>query len=196
MWPGARFIPASGDCPPFSVDEPVRTTRTDNMYAADVVFDKYQPGRCQWSLNSIVYWVERSVPTGQARLQDPDAYVTANKRQMVKQGALAGDLRLDVRCANVSGRSELGKSYACGPVPVVADQQDRAGGDPDVHADSTMKTLYIAPDTRSIIVNFRASVETPPDAGVVEPPRPTGNSSTEAIELRIEGQVTEIKTRH
>lgn len=168
---GCSFYPSERGLSPFSVDEPVTTTRTDNMYAADVVFDKYQPGRCQWSLNSIVYWVERSVPTRQSRLQDPDAYVTADKRQMVKQGALVGDLRQDIRCTNVSGRSELGKSYACGPVPVMADQQDRAGGDADVHADSTMKTLYIAPDTRSIIVNFRASVETARNAGNIrEPP--------------------------
>jgi hypothetical protein len=167
---GCSFYPSERGLSPFSVDEPVTTTRTDNMYAADVVFDKYQPGRCQWSLNSIVYWVERTVPTG-PRLQDPDAYVTADKRQMIKQGALVGDLRQDVLCSKVSGGSEVGKSYACGPVPVLVDQQDRAGGDPDVHADSTMKTLYIAPDTRSIIVNFRASVETPRNAGNIrEPP--------------------------
>jgi hypothetical protein len=168
---GCSFYPSERGLSPFSVDEPVTTTRTDNMYAADVVFDKYQPGRCQWSLNSIVYWVERSVPTGQSRLQDPDAYVTADKRQMVKQGVLAGDLRQDVRCDHVSGGSEVGKRYACGPLPVMVDQQDRAGGDAGVPADSAMKTLYIAPDTSSIIINFRASVETPRDAGnILEPP--------------------------
>jgi hypothetical protein len=130
------FLPNARGPTPFSIQEPVKVTRSDDGYTADVALDKYIPGRCRWKLESISYWVGGSEIDDPSR-QNPDAYVYVDQRQMINSLDAAEDLKQEFECVGKDqGGEQIGR-YTC------------------ITDDPAHKTLHLNAGTKSVTINFR-----------------------------------------
>jgi len=149
------FYPSERGPSPFSIEEPVKITRLNDSYVADIFPDKFSPGRCGWTLSGILYWVEASVTNGSQR-QDADAYVTADKRQMIDPQALYGNLQRDIWCVKGRSGGDASRTYVCIPDLMNTSGKNRSEIQTQPLRDSARKTLQITSDTKSITINIHA----------------------------------------
>lgn len=175
------FYPSERGLSAFSIQESVASIHANSTYTADVVFDKYKPGRCQWSLSSIDYWLEASSPR-EALTREPDAYVISDLRQKAHPAAQVGDLQRDIWCAEVVGDGKAGRKYRCDSESTMASEQVRSEAQTHPVEDSTQRVLHLAPDTRSITINFHTV--TPSSQNVSEVLKPRVNMQMK-FDLRV-----------